>query len=77
MGYYEDFVTGFLTDPDNLTTFGQPVGLLILKDGSLIFTDDRNHRIYQVQYKNNAHCYSLASVIFLIACNYLSIFITL
>lgn len=75
IGYYEDFVTGFLTDPYKSITFGRPVGLLILKDGSLIFTDDSNNRIYQVQYiKNNAHCYFI-SIVFFILCNYLSTFL--
>jgi glucose/arabinose dehydrogenase len=74
-GYYEDFVTGFLTNPNESVTFGRPVGLLVLKDGSLIFTDDVNNQTYQVQYNHNPHCYSLASITFLIACNYLSIFI--
>jgi glucose/arabinose dehydrogenase len=52
MGYYEDFVTGFLVNPSGPDTFGRPVGLLVLKDGSLLFTEDGNDRIYQVQYKN-------------------------
>ena len=54
LGYYENFVTGFLTDPSGPDTFGTPVGLLVLKDGSLIFTEDGQNRIYQVQYKNNS-----------------------
>ncbi|CAF3405982.1 unnamed protein product [Rotaria socialis] len=53
MGYYEDFVTGFLVKPSGPDTFATPVGLLVLKDGSLLFTDDGNNRIYQVQYNNN------------------------
>jgi glucose/arabinose dehydrogenase len=85
MGYYEDFVTGFLTSTNETKTFGRPVELLVLTDGSLIFTDDGNNRIYQIQYKNDAffsrgnivYCYTLASIIFLIICNYLPIFITL
>jgi glucose/arabinose dehydrogenase len=52
MGYYEDFVTGFLTNPQGPDTFGTPVGLLVLKDGSLLITDDGNGMIYHVQYKN-------------------------
>jgi len=50
MGHYEDFVHGFLTDSLQRTTFARPVGLLVLKDGSLIFTEDGNNRIYHVQY---------------------------
>jgi glucose/arabinose dehydrogenase len=37
MGYYEDFVVGFLTNPSGPDTFGRPVGLLVLKDGSLLW----------------------------------------
>ncbi|KAM3098317.1 PQQ-dependent sugar dehydrogenase [Phormidesmis sp. 146-35] len=50
-GYYEDFVTGFLLDPTAPTTWGRPVGLLTLPDGSLLFTEEGNDRIYRVQYQ--------------------------
>ena len=49
-GQYEDFLTGFLLDPKIPTTWGRPVGLLVLNDGSLIFTDEANNRIYRIQY---------------------------
>lgn len=49
-GYYEDFVYGFLTNPSGPDTFGRPVGLLVLKDGSLLFSEDGNNRLYLVQY---------------------------
>jgi glucose/arabinose dehydrogenase len=49
-GYYEDFLTGFLLDPAEPSTWGRPVGLLTLRDGSLLFTDEANNRIYRVQY---------------------------
>lgn len=49
-GYYEDFVTGFLVDPEKPTVWGRPVGLLELPDGSLLFTDDTNDRVYRVRY---------------------------
>ncbi|WP_017296897.1 PQQ-dependent sugar dehydrogenase [Nodosilinea nodulosa] len=49
-GYYEDFLTGFLTDPSGPTTWGRPVGLLVLPDGSLLFTEEANNRIYRVQF---------------------------
>ncbi len=49
-GQYEDFLTGFLLDPSVPTTWGRPVGLLMLNDGSLIFTDEANNRIYRIQY---------------------------
>jgi len=52
-GYYEDFLTGFLIDPSGPTTWGRPVGLLFLPDGSLLLTEEANNRIYRVQYTGN------------------------
>ncbi|QLE56585.1 sorbosone dehydrogenase family protein [Nostoc sp. TCL26-01] len=49
-GYYEDFLTGFLLDPAAPTTWGRPVGLLVLPDGSLLVTEEANDRIYRIQY---------------------------
>ncbi|BAY43128.1 L-sorbosone dehydrogenase [Scytonema sp. HK-05] len=49
-GYYEDFLTGFLLDPAIPTTWGRPVGLLVLPDGSLLVTEEANNRIYRIQY---------------------------
>ncbi|CAF0922535.1 unnamed protein product [Rotaria sordida] len=87
MGYYEDFVFGFLTNPSGPDTFGRPVGLLVLKDGSLLFTDDGNNRIYQVQYKNhidnitnstpttNGNSYNYISATVIIVCSFLLLFL--
>lgn len=50
-GYYEDFLSGFLTDPSGPTTWGRPVGLLVLPDGSLLVTEEANNRIYRIQYR--------------------------
>ena len=49
-GAYEDFLTGFLVDPSGPTTWGRPVGLLVLPDGSLLVTEEANGRIYRVSY---------------------------
>jgi len=51
-GYYEDFLTGFLIDPSRPTTWGRPVGVLVLPDESLLFTEEANNRIYRVQYQS-------------------------
>ncbi|NET03568.1 MAG: sorbosone dehydrogenase family protein [Merismopedia sp. SIO2A8] len=51
LGYYEDFLTGFLLNPSGPTTWGRPVGLLVLPDGSLLFTEEANNRIYRIQYR--------------------------
>ena len=50
-GYYEDFLTGFLINPSIPTTWGRPVGLLVLPDGSLLFTEEANGRIYRIKYQ--------------------------
>jgi glucose/arabinose dehydrogenase len=50
LGHYEDFVTGFLLDPNGPTTWGRPVGVLVLPDGSLLFTEEENQQIYRVAY---------------------------
>ncbi|MCC5635680.1 sorbosone dehydrogenase family protein [Nostoc sp. CHAB 5844] len=50
--YYEDFLTGFLLNPTIPTTWGRPVGLLVLPDGSLLVTEETNNRIYRIQYAN-------------------------
>lgn len=50
-GYYEDFLTGFLLNPTEPTTWGRPVGLLTLPDGSLLLTEEANNRIYRIQYR--------------------------
>jgi len=49
-GHYQDFLTGFLTDPSIPRTWGRPVGVLVLPDGSLLFTEEANNRIYRIQY---------------------------
>ncbi|MBP0020490.1 MAG: sorbosone dehydrogenase family protein [Cyanobacteria bacterium SBLK] len=50
IGDYEDFLTGFLLNPSIPSTWGRPVGLLELPDGSLLFTEEANGRIYRIQY---------------------------
>jgi glucose/arabinose dehydrogenase len=50
-GYYEDFLTGFLVNPTGPDTWGRPVGLLLLPDGSLLFSEEMNNRIYRIQWR--------------------------
>lgn len=52
-GEYEDFLTGFLIDPTGPTTWGRPVGLLMLPDGSLLLTEEANGRIYRIAYDDD------------------------
>ena len=53
-GAYRDFLTGFLIDPSGPTTWGRPVGLLVLPDGSMLVTEEGNGRIYRVSYRGEA-----------------------
>lgn len=52
-GYYEDFLTGFLLDPATAETWGRPVGVIFADDGSLLFVEDANARIYRVTYSGS------------------------
>jgi glucose/arabinose dehydrogenase len=47
-GYYEDFVTGFVLDAREPTVWGRPTGIMELSDGSLLFSDDENNRVFRV-----------------------------
>ncbi len=49
-GWYEDFLTGFLLDPAVPTTWGRPVGVLAMPDGSLLMTEEANGWVYPVSY---------------------------
>ena len=47
-GTYEDFLTGFVVDDDSV--WGRPVGVAVLKDGSLLVGEDGNGTIWRVTY---------------------------
>ena len=47
---YEEFVSGWLPNPDSNEVWGRPVGLLIHSDGSLLITDDGARKIWRVSY---------------------------
>jgi glucose/arabinose dehydrogenase/cytochrome c2 len=48
-GEYEDFVTGFIVNDGD--AWGRPVAAVVLKDGSLLFSDDAANVIYRVAYE--------------------------
>jgi glucose/arabinose dehydrogenase len=50
LGYYEEFLKGFLIDPQGPTTWGRPVGMFEMKDGSLLVSEDGNNRLYRIEY---------------------------
>jgi glucose/arabinose dehydrogenase len=47
-GGYDDFVTGWAPDPDRDQVWGRPAGLLVLRDGSLLISDDGAGVIWRV-----------------------------
>jgi len=44
----EDFLTGFIAGGDKSEVYGRPVGLAVLKDGSLLVADDASNIIWRV-----------------------------
>lgn len=53
-GKEEDFLTGFIIEPDGKKVHGRPVGLAMLPDGSLLVTDDTSDTIWRVSVKEKA-----------------------
>ncbi|CAF1169831.1 unnamed protein product [Adineta ricciae] len=49
-GHYEEFLRGFMVDSKGPKTFGRPVGLLEMQDGSLLFSEDGHGRLYRIEY---------------------------
>ncbi|MEJ7779890.1 MAG: sorbosone dehydrogenase family protein [Daejeonella sp.] len=47
-GLPEDFLTGFVAGGDKSEVYGRPVGLAVLKDGSLLVADDASNVIWRV-----------------------------
>jgi glucose/arabinose dehydrogenase len=51
VGGYDDFITGWMLGEDRPEVWGRPVGLLVLKDGSMLITDDGANKIWRVSYR--------------------------
>ena len=50
-GKPEDFLTGFVSDKRNEEVYGRPVGVTVLKDGSILVADDASHIIWRISVK--------------------------
>jgi glucose/arabinose dehydrogenase len=50
----EEFLTGWVLDPNKKEVWGRPVGLLQMPDGSLLITDDGGKKIWRVSYSGGA-----------------------
>ncbi|MBC8167363.1 MAG: PQQ-dependent sugar dehydrogenase [Bryobacteraceae bacterium] len=47
----EPFLTGWMTDPDSRDVWGRPTGVLQMKDGSLLISDDGGKKVWRIAYK--------------------------
>lgn len=50
-GGYENFLTGWLPGEESPEVWGRPVGVTMIKDGSLLVVDDGGKKIWRVTYK--------------------------
>jgi glucose/arabinose dehydrogenase len=48
----EDFLTGWMVSPDAREVWGRPTGILEMRDGSLLVSEDGGNRIWRISYKN-------------------------
>lgn len=49
-GGYDDFVAGWMTSENSREVWGRPVMLLVMKDGSLLISDDGGGKVWRVTY---------------------------
>jgi glucose/arabinose dehydrogenase len=47
----EDFLTGWMLDPDKREVWGRPTGVLITHDGGLLVSDDGGNKIWRITYR--------------------------
>lgn len=73
LGYYEDFVYGFLINEPQPQVFATPVALLVLKDGSLLMAEDANNQTYIIQYNGgkNSALYLIVNIYSIIICYFI------
>jgi len=51
-GAPRDFLTGWMIAPTNKSVWGRPVGVMQMRDGSLLVSDDGGKKIWRVSYKS-------------------------
>ena len=52
-GPTEEFLTGWMLDPDKREVWGRPTGVLVMKDGSLLVSDDGGDKVWRIAYKGS------------------------
>jgi len=50
VGGYDEFVKGWMLGEDKPEVWGRPVNVLVLKDGSMLISDDGGNKIWRVTY---------------------------
>jgi glucose/arabinose dehydrogenase len=50
-GPLETFLTGWMLDPGKREVWGRPTGVMVMKDGSLLVSDDGGNKIWRISYK--------------------------
>ena len=50
-GQPEEFLTGWMLGPDRREVWGRPTGIMQMKDGSLLVSDDGGNKIWRISYK--------------------------
>jgi len=49
-GPVEQFLTGWMLDPGKVEVWGRPTGVFVMKDGSLLVSDDGGDKIWRISY---------------------------
>jgi glucose/arabinose dehydrogenase len=52
-GPVEDFLTGWMLSPDQREVWGRPTGVLQLRDGSLLVSEDGGNKIWRISYNGS------------------------
>ena len=50
VGGYDDFITGWAPSEESREVWGRPVGVLAMKDGSMLIVDDGANKLWRVTY---------------------------
>ena len=50
-GGYENFLTGWVPDETAPEVWGRPVGVEVIRDGSMLVVDDGGKKVWRVTYK--------------------------
>lgn len=50
-GPVEDFMTGWMLDPNKREVWGRPTGVFVMKDGSLLVSDDGGNKVWRISYR--------------------------